>query len=558
MYQSVIADLRKVDQDFTNESRFFDSSKFSDREKGKRLLFLFQCDLLPGISGKILEAKGARDFEKPTFVLARSKLAAWVFVILLNLGMWFYIFLFALNQTKHRQAAWFNSFVLWLVVEVLLISTVMALVTHVVIPSVIMKDVTMIKKKLLENFRDYYQRSRDGSSSRAEERTEGAEEQKDKQSTFNAARYLFVSSRLAMAHPELREAKVIAHFSTPWPKQSYQHINEISKGYGRRFSAITKSISIILVFLLTSLLNIPSTFQDMVIHLAATSAMGYTILLHIQLFDIFPVLAFGPILALCAIVHFVVQSGKASAKQRLARLVPITSGTHGGDRGRDMSVVKRTTSIDCPPPKVIEYIEGEDVSGVVGMSSSVTVDEEAVAATAVPLHLAFPSAVGSSHTTRRASTVQGVNVLRQLYQIGEEEEEGAAEMLRLAAERGSSRAKGSATGESEKEDERKDDSDDVFPSVPMGGFYSNGEYDEDEQLQEEEEVRGGEVTFCLDLEIEKSMKKMLAMNNDTFVAAAASRKNYSNRGDGVGSPRSYPSYLNSSRDDDSISYFEPE
>ena len=33
----------------------------SSREKTKRLLFLFQCDLLPGLSGQVLSSKGNRD-----------------------------------------------------------------------------------------------------------------------------------------------------------------------------------------------------------------------------------------------------------------------------------------------------------------------------------------------------------------------------------------------------------------------------------------------------------------------------------------------------------------
>jgi hypothetical protein len=96
----------------------------------------------------------------------------------------------------------------------------------------------------------------------------------------------------------------------------------VSKGYNRSFSAITKSASIILLFFVTNLLNIPATFQDMVIHMVTTTSIGYTILLHMELFGIFPLLVVGPFMVICILVHFMIQSGRASAQMRLAKLMP--------------------------------------------------------------------------------------------------------------------------------------------------------------------------------------------------------------------------------------------
>ncbi len=96
----------------------------------------------------------------------------------------------------------------------------------------------------------------------------------------------------------------------------------MSKTYSKKFTAISRSVSIIVMFFVTNLLNVPPSFQDMVVHMVTTTSIGYTILLHIQLFDIFPVLAFGPFIVLCIITHVAIQSGKASAKKRLAQLLP--------------------------------------------------------------------------------------------------------------------------------------------------------------------------------------------------------------------------------------------
>ena len=115
--QRVLTDLKSVHASLVAEAQIDKTSQRSSLERGKRLLFLFQRDLLPGVSGKILESKGQRDNVPVKFVSFHSKAVAWAFISLLNIGMLFYILLFALTQTGPRQNAWFQSFALWLVVE---------------------------------------------------------------------------------------------------------------------------------------------------------------------------------------------------------------------------------------------------------------------------------------------------------------------------------------------------------------------------------------------------------------------------------------------------------
>ena len=60
----------------------------------------------------------------------------------------------------------------------------------------------------------------------------------------------------------------------------------------------------------------------MIVHLASTAAIGYVVLLHIQLYQLFPALVILPVCIIVIVVHFIITSGKADAKLRLAKLFP--------------------------------------------------------------------------------------------------------------------------------------------------------------------------------------------------------------------------------------------
>jgi hypothetical protein len=70
---------------------------------GRRLLYLFQKDLLPGVSGEIMESKNARDQKISKQRSPWLQGACWLVIAALNVGMLFYILLFSLQQTPDRQ-----------------------------------------------------------------------------------------------------------------------------------------------------------------------------------------------------------------------------------------------------------------------------------------------------------------------------------------------------------------------------------------------------------------------------------------------------------------------
>jgi uncharacterized membrane protein len=348
----VMSELQHLGQSYREEKLRFQFEFTTEKEKSKRLLYLFQKDLMPGISGQILESKDRRDELVIKGVSRSAKWLAWIVITLMNVAMLFYIFLFAVSQESHRQRAWAQSFGLWLVVEVIIVSSAIVFFMHVLVPSLVMNDVSKIRKRLIGSLQEYHKkmsaRSRQQSASAntitkqrdrsLNDNQEDSDSEGEKQrlledpSQFNAARYLFLSTKTARMYPELKIAQIIREFSTPWPKQSYHRATDLTKSYNKKFQAITKSIKMIVMFFVTSFISIPPSIQDMAIHMGTTIVSGYTALIHIQLYHIYPVLVVIPTLLLAAILHFIVQSNKVQSKLEFARLF--------GNNGQESTVVE--------------------------------------------------------------------------------------------------------------------------------------------------------------------------------------------------------------------------
>jgi hypothetical protein len=234
-----------------------------------------------------------------------------------------------------------------------------------------MKDLAQIKMKLIENIREYQITIKNN-----KENEINFNYQKNDES-FNAANYLFISTGLSKLFPNVKESKIISQFSTPWPKQSYCRVKDVSKQYSKKFSTLTRSASILIIFFAGHFLNMPSGFQDMIIHVLNTSVVGYIILMHIQLYQLFPVLVILPSCIIGIIVHFIITSGKADAKIRLAKLFPVNTITNITNR-------------------IAYNQQEEDHTMQIDLSSS---------------------SKGNIHQTRRASIHMGLNVIDEIQQM---------------------------------------------------------------------------------------------------------------------------------------------
>lgn len=192
----------------------------SDEEVGRTLLFLLQCDLLPGLSGRILENKRQRDTERVAPVPVMLKMWAFLFIAVLLGGFLFFVFQFTETQPKPLRTAWFKAFMLYIVLDCVGVSGAHVLVTHYLVPSVGMRKVAAVKEYLvrkLQRLETEVQRRLVKAALKRDMESGGGEVAKPTTDTdaFNAAAYLYASYRLSCYVPTLRESQVVRLCSEP-------------------------------------------------------------------------------------------------------------------------------------------------------------------------------------------------------------------------------------------------------------------------------------------------------------------------------------------------------
>jgi hypothetical protein len=316
----------------------------------KRLLYLFVKDLSSGVSEEVLSNKSERDSQmsrgsvsrKMDHVSWRLKRGAGICVGVLNTGMIFYIYLFAIHQTQSRQQAWFISFVMWLLFEIFLSSTALVIVFHLLIPLYVWSDVSEVKQRVLDDLIKFLKTIFKKTSAKndietgngtagagtktgaagdeAEEWEEMREVTSDEK--FNAAKYLYPSWRVASLFPDLPDSQFILRFSTPWPKKKFGNsVGDVAKEY--KDDVILTAASRILLYFLTSLLRYSALVQEILVQTGCNSGLGYLCVLLVQLWTIHPWLS-GLVLALVLLSLYLI--GRFSLNGLAKKL----QGTGGG------------------------------------------------------------------------------------------------------------------------------------------------------------------------------------------------------------------------------------
>jgi low affinity Fe/Cu permease len=533
----VLNELKHLHHQMKREKQLFFMTLRADPMKNKRLLYLFQKDLLPGIHGMILEAKASRDEVILKGSSKQAKLLGWIYLGVTNVGMLFYVLLFALTQTTDRQQAWGQSFALWLVAEIFIVGTLIVLIMHVWIPAITMTDVLSIQKKLTETISNYqknleeeqrkqeklkekkylllandendenkntyqekeqeskFSRARDsGKGGRPQRKsilgklhkrnseddlendlvavneTEGKEDNGEgvgQWKPFNATKYLFLSHRISKLYSDLTIAKIILNFNSPYPKQSYQYVANLSSSYEQSSSGVSRAFSILLLYFLTSLLAMPVSMQDMFVQATTTVMSGYFILIHYQLFQLSPILVMVPVAAIGILlsVRKIMKKFGAKEQERLKKLKVKMIEKENEKSGID----HKTTTELLPEQK-----------GAHSLSSSSSSSSLAV----------IPTGTKGKHITRRASIAQGIqtaqaalqSVARMPSQVAKTNSNGSKELLSVFDEEENNRKLPVIEGG---EKEAAEDECDSESEMDIDGISLSDDSDDDVELDDE-------------------------------------------------------------------------
>jgi hypothetical protein len=356
----------------------------TNEEAGRNLLFLLQCDLLPGLSGRILENKAARDSERVEPVSVYVKLLATVLVVALYVGFLYYVLQYAVTQSKPLQTAWFKSFMLYLVFDFVGLSGAQMLVTHYLVPCVAMRKVIAVKDYLVHRMqrletevqRQLVKVALKGNSAPAAGTPPAAEP------SFNAAEFLYASHRLSRYLPGLRESQVVrlcgetqstrqqtlkevmfgVPKSAPAPPRSSGASSDIEQGGNSKgttgsataeeaavpeilgvevpvgFVYLFRALRVVLVWslflarlllwyayqafrpLLVLTVTFPEPAQDLLLDLVAAVVIGGVLFVHIMMYEFFPPLAFLPAFVVLAVTHFYLTSTNGAETSRVAGL----------------------------------------------------------------------------------------------------------------------------------------------------------------------------------------------------------------------------------------------
>ena len=336
---AVLLELENVLRNEEKELYWVESTHVGHKEKSRRLLRLFQRDLLPGVSGDILSAKSGRDTDNPPRkgVSAKTKILFYIIIMVINALQLFYILLFAIKQTKYRQRAWFQSFMLWFTTEILFTATAVVWILNYLIPIVIIGDIRKLERKMVSILHDAI-----ASSSKQKQQSEDTTGPNE----FNSAEYLFVSRRIAKRLPTNSVAQLILTFKTPWPRQAYNRTKETNGGvFWEGFTFGIGNFLGMSVYGLGVFLRLPQGAQDGIVHVSSSIAGGYIVLFHTQLFLLFPALAFVPIFCLCIFIHYSLNHRQVKDK---SYSVASMNDEHNVDNNASMSAAEEEEHISVP------------------------------------------------------------------------------------------------------------------------------------------------------------------------------------------------------------------
>jgi len=324
--QRCLDELKKVDDICKQELEFFKANGANDHMIGKRLLFLLQCDLLPGQQGSILRVKDEGDYFMSEYANYTLKMSAWVFIVLLNLFCIFYVLLFASGSSKESQKSWFIALMIWLAADIFLTSTFATLVQHVLLPSSITADVDKVKVSTMKEIYNLEMEQARENAALAK----GEDYQREEPSSineFNATEYLFVSQKIALKYPHLMESKLIRRFHTPYPRHAYHSIHQTMSLRNVAWKTFSILLNAVLMFIFLALFWFPTTVLEGVIELGVHTVFGSLVIFFVSLDSaVYTTLFVLGVVAIIALIYYGVLLLSRARQDRLKQQIRESSG----------------------------------------------------------------------------------------------------------------------------------------------------------------------------------------------------------------------------------------
>ena len=301
-------DILEVRLKAEEELDFMEKNLLSKDSRGNHMIMLFKRDLLQGLHSKLLSklfisrlishtsTQLAEVYCRYRIPISRGvQVFGYIILFVINIFFVLYMFLFSLRQSQEGcREEWLRGFMIWICLEIVLLSTFIMITSTFVPMMVAMKDLIEIGRLFKTSIVSALRRKcnatvdDDGDMRRSRCNSAGEVMRKSERSItihpleaceepFDTTPYFFVSRKLAKAFPELLESRVIKQFRSVIPNRPYSHWSGPMHSDRRylRLAACIESTTVVIVHVLLSVMSVIPALEYYVLSIMGWMLLGY-------------------------------------------------------------------------------------------------------------------------------------------------------------------------------------------------------------------------------------------------------------------------------------------
>lgn len=221
-FPSIFRHIQSIQEAEALEQYYIDLGIFNIEQIERRMLMLFHSDLLSGKRSTVLRYIADKEY------VLRAPVAKWVqslavlFMLVSAAACVVYTVLYAVREDYMMQRAWVYSLFFWVMMEFFVVQPLIVAIIHVFIPFALKKFIdTAVSEDSVQDalLQDEEYSINQHSYTAGQSAAPTAERDAESGSSaviFNAARFLFIASRLAEQFPSFTASKIISRYSTPY------------------------------------------------------------------------------------------------------------------------------------------------------------------------------------------------------------------------------------------------------------------------------------------------------------------------------------------------------